>query len=53
MEKRVRVPHKPLMKIKIKKINNIVFWVVTNGNYTHASKDLGKAILKCINKMPS
>ncbi len=41
------------MKIEQRQINNIVFWVVTIGKNSCASKDLGKAIFRCIDKMPS
>jgi hypothetical protein len=41
------------MEIEEKIFNGIVFWVVKVGDYSYASKDLSRAIFKCIDKMPS
>jgi hypothetical protein len=41
------------MEIEEKIFNGIVFWIVTVGEYSYASKSLSKAIFKCIDKMPS
>jgi len=40
------------MKIEFITIGNVQFWRVTTYDYSYSSKDLGKAIFKCIGRMP-
>lgn len=40
------------MNIESKQFNKILYWVVTIGDYSYASKSLSKAIFKCIDRCP-